>query len=116
MANPTDIPAAPTSNGSIIRDDNASPAGYNYKSITGQATTTVKSGAGFLHAIDFTATAAGVITVYDNTTNSGTVIRTITSPATLLQNEVTKILDLNFNIGLTVVTATANQDIVITYV
>lgn len=106
----------PTERGNVIRDDSGAPAGYKYASITTTATTVVKAGPGFLHGIDFTAAANGVITIYDNTAGSGTVIRTITSPATLTANEVNKILNLNFTVGLTIVTATAAQNIVVTYV
>lgn len=87
----------------------------NYTHITAAAptTTVVKSGAGLLHSIDFTAVATGVITIYDNTAASGTVMRIITSPATILQNEVNKILNLKFTIGCTIVTSTAAQDIAV---
>lgn len=74
----------------------------------GQATTTVKSGAGFLHSITFNsaATATNVTTVYDNTAGSGTVIAipaatTATVPTTLTY-------DCSFSTGLTIVTGTAN--------
>ena len=106
-----------TQRGNVIRDDSGAPVAYKYASITAAAptTTVVKAGPGFLHGIDYTAAANGVITIYDNTAASGTVIRTITSPATLLQNEVNKILNLNFTVGLTIVTSAAAQNIVVTY-
>jgi hypothetical protein len=76
--------------------------------VAGQATTTVKSGAGFLHSITLNsaATATNVTTVYDSTTGSGTVIAipaatTATVPTTLTY-------DVSFATGLTIVTATAN--------
>jgi hypothetical protein len=82
----------------------------------GQATTTVKSGAGFLHSITLNgaATATNVTTVYDNTAGSGTVIAipaatTATVPTTLTY-------DVSFTTGLTIVTATANgSDMTISY-
>lgn len=89
--------------------------GYSYTRITTQTTTVILSGAGILGTLDFTATANGVITIYDNTAASGTVIRTITSPATLLQSEQNKVLNLAFSTGLTIVTSGANQDIVVGY-
>lgn len=74
----------------------------------GQATTVVKSGAGFLHSITFNsaATATNTTTVYDNTAASGTVIAipaatTATVPTTLTY-------DVSFATGLTIITATAN--------
>lgn len=88
---------------------------FSYSNITTQTTTVVKSGAGFLHLLNYTATANGVITIYDNTAASGTLIRTITSPATLLQSEVTIHLDVSFSTGLTILTATANQNITVSY-
>lgn len=82
---------------------------FSYLNIAaGQATTVVKSGAGFLHSITFNsaATATNVTTVYDNTAGSGTVIAipaatTATVPTTLMY-------DVSFATGLTILTATAN--------
>lgn len=103
-------------NSSAIIDANSRVTNYClYNNITTQTTTTVKSGEGFLHAIDFTAAPSGVITIFDSLTGAGKAIRTITSPATLLQSEVNKILDIKFDIGLTIVTSGANQNIVVSY-
>lgn len=82
----------------------------------GQATTTVKSGAGLLHSIIFNSAAAAtnVTTVYDNTAGSGTVIAipaatTATIPTSIRYN-------VKFATGLTIVTATANgADMTIAY-
>jgi hypothetical protein len=90
--------------------------GYNSRTITTQTTTLVKSGQGVLHALDFTAVANGTITIYDALTATGTPIRTITSPGTVTQNEVNKILDITFSTGLTIVTGVANQDIVVSFI
>jgi len=77
----------------------------------GQATTTVKSGAGTLYAIclNSAATATNTTTIYDNTAASGTVIAipavtTATVPTTLTFGPA----GLAFATGLTVITATAN--------
>jgi hypothetical protein len=81
-------------------------------------TTVVRYGPGVLAGIVINkAAATGVIAIYDGiTAASGTLIGTITSPATLLQNQVS--LDFH-NIalteGLTVVTSTAAQDITVIY-
>lgn len=83
--------------------------GYSFLNIAaGQATTTVKSGAGTLHSIilNSAATATNTTTIYDNTAASGTVIgrpavTTATVPTTL-------IYDIAFATGLTIITATAN--------
>lgn len=83
--------------------------GYSYTHIAaGQATTVVKSGVGFLHAIVFggAATATNVTTIYDNTAASGTVIGIPT--ATAVTFPATVVYDLGFNTGLTINTATAN--------
>lgn len=89
---------------------------YNNIVSAAPTTTTVKSGAGLLHCIQINAAAAtGVITVYDNTAGSGTKIATITMPATLLANQVTLYFDVKFATGLTIVTATAAQDITVAY-
>lgn len=86
----------------------------NYLNITGQATTTVKSVPGVLHAITFNnPVATSVVTIYDNTTNAGTKIGTITVPASPMP--VTLLYDVNFGTGLTIVTATASSDITVSY-
>jgi len=82
----------------------------------GQATTTVKSGAGFLYSITFNSAAAAtnVTTLYDNTAGSGTVIAipattSVTTPVTVQYN-------ITFTTGLTIVTSTANgSDITVSY-
>lgn len=82
---------------------------YSFLNIAaGQATTTVKSGAGNLHSLvlNSAATATNTTTIYDNTAASGTVIAipavtTATIPVSL-------IFDIAFATGLTVITATAN--------
>lgn len=80
-------------------------------------TTVVKSGAGRFHKLCINkATATGVITIYDNTAASGTLIATITQPAALLSSGINCAeYDLAFGTGLTVVTSTAAQDITVTY-
>lgn len=104
-----------TQRGRMIRDDNNVPTGYLYTNITTTTSTTVKSGAGFLHSITInTPIASSVIKIYDNTTNSGTLIGTITIPATLLeQGPYTALYDVTFNTGLTINTATGASDITI---
>lgn len=86
----------------------------NYLNITGDATTLVKNGTGVLYSITLNnPTATEVITIYDNTTNSGTKIATITIPAT--PQPVTLAYNTTFNIGLTIVTATASSDITVNF-
>lgn len=89
--------------------------GYSYNNITTQTTTVVKTGTGILKRIVFNGpTATGVITLYDNTSADGTKIGTITTPATPQPQELD--FDVAFTNGLTVVTATANQDLTICYI
>lgn len=91
---------------------------FSYLNITLAAptTTVVKSGVGFLHSITVNkATASGVIAIYDNTAGSGTLIGTITMPATLLANQITLLFDVSFSVGLTIVTSGAAQDITVSY-
>ncbi len=87
---------------------------FSYANITGQATTTVKNGAGFLHAITFNKpVATQVITIYDNTTNASPVVGTITIPSSPMP--VTLFYDITLSTGLTIVTATASSDITVSY-
>lgn len=79
---------------------------FNYATITTATTTVIKSGAGFVHTINILGGTLGAITVYDNTTGSGTtIIPTITPTATLPCPPI--ILDESFGTGLTIVTAAA---------
>lgn len=76
-------------------------------------TTVVKSGSGILHTVCInTPAATGTLTLYDNTAASGTKIGTITAFAST--NPCFR-YDAGFTIGLTIVTATAANDITVTY-
>lgn len=99
----------------ILNDVMKTEQRFSYQNIVLAAptTTTVKSGVGFLHSIVFNKPAStGTVTIYDNTAGSGTLIGTITSgdalPRTLVYN-------CSFTTGLTLVTATAAQDITVIY-
>ena len=93
--------------------------GRTFSHITAAAptATVVKSGAGHFGKLCInTPAATGVITVYDNTAASGTVIAVITQPAVLLSTQpVCLPYDVAFGTGLTVNTATAAQDLTVTY-
>lgn len=84
---------------------------YNHQAVNG--TTTIKSGAGFLHTITIgTAGTTDTITVYDNTAASGTVIAVIndTTPGT-------HTFDVGFTTGLTIVIAgTTAPDVTVAYI
>lgn len=73
--------------------------------ISSATTTTVSTKAGVLHAITLTETAAGTITIYDNTAASGTIIGVLKASIV----EGTYIFDREFTIGLTIVTAGASK-------
>ena len=78
---------------------------FNSAYIATATTTTVKSGTGRLHSISIGETAAGAITVYDNTAASGTIIAVFKASVA----EQTFILDVKFTTGLTIVTAGASK-------
>lgn len=80
--------------------------GDNYSNITTATTTVVKSGSGTLRRIMVSkAVPNGVITVYDNTSATGTKIATSTMPATVFQDHYLLEYDVAFSVGLTVVTS-----------
>lgn len=86
----------------------------SYLNITGDATTVVKSGAGTLSRIVLNApTATEVITIYDNTAASGTIIGKITIPTS--PQPVSIEFGVAFATGLTILTATATSDLTIVY-
>lgn len=87
---------------------------FTPQNITTNATTTVKSGAGFLDGIVINkAGAANTATIYDNTAGSGTVIATID---TTVSGMPQRVYHGKFNVGLTIVTAGGNPpDLTIIY-
>lgn len=87
-----------------------------FKNITTATTTVVKAGPGVLNTLTINKlVASATVTIYDNTAASGTVIGTITLPATLLaEGPVSAIYNVAFETGLTVVTVGA-QDITVSY-
>lgn len=90
-------------------------SGANYANIAGAATTVLKTGAGRLVKIIINkAVASGVITIYDNTSAAGSKIGTITNPAVLLQSQLPVDFNIDFGIGLTIVTSAAD-DITVVY-
>ena len=73
--------------------------------ISTATTTTVKSGRGNVARIVITETAAGTITVYDNTAASGTILAVF--KASIVEGSYE--LGCRFQTGLTVVTAGASK-------
>jgi hypothetical protein len=87
----------------------------NYSHLNANGTTTIKSGAGWLHniVINIKGATGNTITVYDNTSGSGTVIAVIDPTVQL----VTLNYDVGFSTGLTVVLASGTAaDITVSYV
>ena len=78
---------------------------FNHTYISTATTTTVKSGTGRLHSITIGETAAGAITIYDNTAASGTIIAVLKASVA----EQTFVFDVKFTTGLTIVTAAASK-------
>jgi hypothetical protein len=81
---------------------------YAYKNIAGAATTTVKSGAGILHAICVN-TVGTTMVFFDNTAGSGNKIGSWTSTAIGCWT-----MDVQYTVGLTVVTV-GTSDITIAF-
>lgn len=90
------------------------PGGFSYSHITTATTTTAKSGTGSVHTICINSlgTVASLVTVYDNTAGSGTVIAVINSLALL----GCQTYDVAFATGLTLVTTgTVAPDVTVSY-
>lgn len=90
--------------------------GRSFANITTATTTTVKSGAGYLHTVCINKeVASGIVAMFNNTAGSGATIGTITNPATLVtEGPVCATYDVYFSTGLTLVT-TGAQDITVSY-
>ncbi len=103
--------------GTLKRDDNNVPVGWNKAVITAAAptTTVVKAGPGMVHTITLNGPAAtGTITVYDALTATGTPVAIITTPASPFP--VTLTYDMKMDVGITVVTGTAAQNVTVTFI
>lgn len=89
-------------------------AGRSFSNITTNTTTTVKSGAGFLHTVcvNTKGATANTATIYNNTAGSGTKIGTLDTTASV----GCQTYDAAFSTGLTIVTATGTAaDLTVTY-
>lgn len=73
--------------------------------ISTATTTTIKSGAGFLHTVTVNGGTAGTIIGYDNTAASGTVIFSFDTTNAL----ATYIFNVTFSVGLTIITSAATK-------
>lgn len=92
-----------------VRQSNAPSTQFSKTNITTATTTTVKSGPGTFGGIIINkAVASGVITIYDNTAASGTLIGTITFGGTLLSDPpIDAIYNASVTTGITIVTSAA---------
>lgn len=86
------------------------PYGHSATYISTATTTTIKTGAGVLQSIVITETAAGTVTIYDNTAGSGTTIGVLKASIA----EGSYLFNVAFTTGLTIVTAGASK-ITVTY-
>lgn len=89
---------------------------YSYTHITTATTTVVKASAGFLHKIIWNKrVAAGVTTIYDNTSAAGTVVGIVTVGAAIL-NDPPQYGEYNVTMGtgITIVTSAA-EDITVVW-
>ena len=94
------------------------PGGNAFVNITAAAPTTTAVSAApavLVRIVVNKAAANGTITVYDNTAASGTIAALVTMPATLLANQFVFEYGVAMSTGITVVTATAAQDITVVY-
>lgn len=100
--------------GSMLRDDSNAPTPVgNKKYITTTATTLVKSGAGFLYSVTLNKpVATGTIEIDDAVTQTNP-FAIITSPTGVQPSTI--FYNVAFTTGLSITTATAAQDITVSY-
>ena len=87
------------------------------QNITTQTTTLIKSGDAILESIVVNkATANGTILIYDDVSAvAGSLLATITIPASVLINHFVLPYNIRMRRGITIVTGVANQDITVVY-
>jgi hypothetical protein len=90
---------------------------WAYITLAAPTTTVVKATPGVLHSITVNKPAAnGVISVYNHASGAVNPMAIITRAAALLSDApVTLVYDIEFSIGLTIVTSGAAQDITVSY-
>jgi len=101
---------------SVKKDANGFPSyNFNYVNITTQTTTLVKTGAGFLHSITFNnPVSTGTVKIDDAITDTTPIIGITTTPAS--PQPYTVLYDIEFTVGLTIVTGTASQNITVSFI
>lgn len=105
-------PAAEDNTAGVIKVEQR----YSYTHITTATTTVVKSGAGFLHKIVWNKrVAAGVTTIYDNTSAAGAVVGIVTVGAAILGDPPESCeYNVSMATGITIVTSAA-EDITVVW-
>lgn len=83
---------------------------YTYEHIQAAGTYVLKTDGGVLHTVTVNTTAAGTITLYDNTSAAGKVIAVL--KASIVEQSL--VYDLDFSLGLTAVVAAAS-DVTVTF-
>lgn len=87
-----------------------------FLNVHGAATTTVKSGSGRLHTLCLNnLSSGGLITMWDNTSASGTLIASIVQAGGTSSSNSCMVFDIEFSTGLTITTTVASNDITVTY-
>lgn len=107
----------PTQRGTLTKDDNGAAVGWNKTVITAAAptTTAIKESPGVLGKIVLNGpVATGIVTIYDALSASGTPIAIITVPVSPLPVELE--YNCRMDIGITIITATAAQNITVTWI
>lgn len=98
----------------VTRIGGGSSQGCHSKNITTSTTTLVITGPATLVALVFNKPiATGVITIYDGVSASGTLLGTITIPTSPMP--VTLTYNIECAVGITIVTATAAQDLTVCF-
>lgn len=90
----------------------AYPFGHSYTNVTATGATTIKTGTGTIHQINFNNpsafTSGAIMVLYDNTAASGTIIDTFTLPISATAMPFSLSLNKAFGTGLTInITASA---------
>lgn len=96
-----------------LSPNSKNPVGSSFSWFSTATGSTIKSGAGVVRRIIIGSNVAGTVTLYDNTTNSGTVICSVTSTTSTPCNTVE--LNAAFSTGLHCVTTGSGISVTVVY-
>lgn len=96
-----------------LSPNSKNPVGSSFSWFSTATGSTIKSGAGVVRRIIIGSNVAGIVTLYDNTTNSGTVICSVTSTTSTPCNTVE--LNAAFSTGLHCVTTGSGISVTVVY-